>query len=549
MPVPIQVVFQGGGAKLCVLMAVCDALKKHTADGRIEITRVAGSSAGAIAAAMLASNVPMDIYKIRVAELGAKYLPTMKKYKWVAALRVCNGAAYFNNFSLENFFEELFCVDQGPKKVGDLLPDAHLYFTDLYSLEARVAPKDDSLPRALAKSCRIPFAFVGFGSGNTEVDGGLAMNLPVDDFKRDEATKGSVIGVSFSSDFGGAGKSGLVSYTQQLFSAAIQSGVIRSESILGKQNVFRIDTDISTFDFHQALKDGLGVHYKLTRQQFDTWLQTWLKSFEKVLDAGPAPIERLIHPSLSNVALAPAVIREIDDRQKTEPSTRALSVKSYETAILNDKGEFVGKYRTKSFMTFELLRPTNILQFAFQTGQGGSFTRTNLGCAVVNSKGDSLRFIPDVQEVTTPQDALRSFRVYFFFDERLTPDSPGQPYITEYQYEADDPYPDLGQKPEFSTLFRWQGEASEMILGVAFPRAKAPTARVLDIATLAQDKLNAIGYKADPGERLTPSEPLDVGELIPGMNLDQPANRYLLVGRRIKKVEQGQGVGFVIEPN
>ena len=46
-PIPIQVVLQGGGAKICVLMAVCDVLKELEADKRIQITRAAGSSAGA----------------------------------------------------------------------------------------------------------------------------------------------------------------------------------------------------------------------------------------------------------------------------------------------------------------------------------------------------------------------------------------------------------------------------------------------------------------------------------------------------------------------
>jgi predicted acylesterase/phospholipase RssA len=547
-PIPIQVVFQGGGAKLCVLMAVCEVLKKFAAEGIIEITRVAGSSAGAIAAAMLASKRPMDTYKVQVGALGTKYLSQLKTRQWAGAWRVYNGVAYFNNFNLEDFFEELFSREGGPKYVGDLRPDAQLYFTDLYSLEARVAPRDEPLPQALAKSCRIPFAFVGYGSGNTGVDGGLALNLPVDDLKREEPTKGSVIGISFSSGFGNTNKSGLLSYTQQLFSAAIQSGVARSEAILGKQNVFRIDTDIGTFDFKQALSEGLGVHYKLTSQQFETWLRIWLKSFGPIPVAQRDHVKRLIRPVLSNIPLAPAIIREIDDRHKAEPSTRALSVKSYETALLNDGGKFAGKYRTRTVMTFEVLRPINVIQFEFQMGPSGSFTRANLGCAAVDARGDSLRFTPDVQELTKPNDTLRTFRVYFLFDERLSPTIPSQSYVVEYQCESDDPYPDLGQKPETASLFRWQGDANEMTLGIAFPRSKwTSMPKVTDLAELPPSELERVRYQSDPDEELVRSEPLAASDLIPWMDLDLPADNYLLVGRRVGKIQQSQGFGFAIE--
>jgi hypothetical protein len=63
-PVPIQVVFQGGGAKLASLMAVCEVLQDSQKAGKIEITRTAGSSAGAISAVMLVSSKSVkDYYK------------------------------------------------------------------------------------------------------------------------------------------------------------------------------------------------------------------------------------------------------------------------------------------------------------------------------------------------------------------------------------------------------------------------------------------------------------------------------------------------------
>src|ERR1700683_1681930 len=100
-PIPLQVVFQGGGAKLCCLMAVCGVLK---ADKRIEITRVAGSSAGAIAATMLASSKSLPVYKAELKNIAPKYMSTLSTWKWQGALRVYPGEPYFNKLNLENFF-------------------------------------------------------------------------------------------------------------------------------------------------------------------------------------------------------------------------------------------------------------------------------------------------------------------------------------------------------------------------------------------------------------------------------------------------------------
>lgn len=74
-PVPIQVVFQGGGAKLASLMAVCEVLQDSQKAGKIEITRTAGSSAGAISAVMLVSSKSVkDYYKPRLKIIGIKSL-------------------------------------------------------------------------------------------------------------------------------------------------------------------------------------------------------------------------------------------------------------------------------------------------------------------------------------------------------------------------------------------------------------------------------------------------------------------------------------------
>jgi hypothetical protein len=256
---------------------------------------------------------------------------------------------------------------------------------------------------------------------------------------------------------------------------------------------------------------------------------------------------RLIRPPLSNVPWAPAIIREMNDRLRKDPCTHAISVSTFETALLDANGKFTGKYRTRNTMEFKLTRPTNVLQFNFQGGKDSSFTDMNLGCAAVDSMGNSLRFVPDVQEVTKPGAALRSFTVYFLFDQQLSSDSENQPYAVDYEYVADDPYPNLGIRGELSSLTRWQGDAQQMLLVVAFPREKLKLPKHADIATIPRGTLKNFDYELEEGEELVPSELVPFIQLVDRLNLDHPTEKYFVVGRRASNVKQGQSLGMFVE--
>jgi predicted acylesterase/phospholipase RssA len=121
-PAQIQVVVQGGGAKLVCLMAVADVLQTYQANNKTEITRTAGSSAGAIAAVMLAtdhSKKSMKVYKSELLRVGAKHLQAMKTALPVGLWRIAWGASFFGNFDLKPFFNELICKE-GPQFLHEL---------------------------------------------------------------------------------------------------------------------------------------------------------------------------------------------------------------------------------------------------------------------------------------------------------------------------------------------------------------------------------------------------------------------------------------------
>jgi hypothetical protein len=202
--------------------------------------------------------------------------------------------------------------------------------------------------------------------------------------------------------------------------------------------------------------------------------------------------------------------RFLEARLTNDPPESAKSIRSYETAVLDEHGNFTGRYKTKTIKTFSIRRPMNIMQFDFQVGGGGPFTASTLGCAAVNSKGYSLRFVPHVQEITGPGPHLRWFRVYFLFDQQLTPASPDQPFVVEYQCEVDDPYINLGTRGEGSMFFRTQGDAEEMTHAVAFPRNKFKgSPRTWDIAKVGAERLKEIDCELEEGEDLIVSEELE----------------------------------------
>jgi predicted acylesterase/phospholipase RssA len=88
MPLRVQLAIQGGGAKLCGLLAAMQALQKLERDGVIEVTRLAGTSAGSIAAALFAADV--DIKTVRALIIAqrkklAKLFPTPR---WLGYAKV-----------------------------------------------------------------------------------------------------------------------------------------------------------------------------------------------------------------------------------------------------------------------------------------------------------------------------------------------------------------------------------------------------------------------------------------------------------------------------
>ena len=551
-PIKLQIVFQGGGAKLASLMAVCAALEKLRLDREIEISRVAGSSAGAIAAVMLASGVEIATYVERLRRIEKKYGQALEISKTQRYLNLLRGKALFPDLDLFAFFSELF---PDLKKVEDLALEkgtpARIYHTNLVTLEGKEAGDGDSLAQALASSCRFPIAFGSYKSDDRLVDGGLAMNLPVDDFKREEAKFGNVVGISFNEDYTLAADADIFEYVKQLFSAAIQGGVARSILMLGRENVYSIPTSISTFDFRRAIDHGFLPEVFLgTSAHFKSWFADWVKQHAPIRPATPLNADRLIRPQPSTKPWKKAVVRELDQRWKNWKTTHAESIEMIDTALLDADGQFTGLYRSVMRKRFRIVSETHILQFSCQIGGAGNFVATNLGCNITDRRNNQLDFSVHLQEVTPEGASIRTFNVYFLFDEPLQPGSTDEPYYLEYQYEGDDPYDKLGTRSEIVTLEFKQGDSENVMIAVALPASKfgGRVPNNWDVPSCPREKYARKNWSEEEAARFAPMPVLvPVPELIPLMGLTFGSKSYEIIGRRAKNIKQYQRVGFVVE--
>ena len=271
MTVNVQVAVQGGGAKLCLLLAALDALQRlEQLDERpIRVTRLSGTSAGAIAAALFAAEVPFQ----RVRDYFQQKRPTLLKHarhpSWTDLPRVLRGKPIAEQDWLRETLDELF-VDRDRNRIatfGDLKRPLFVVATNVTNGLPHVYGKPgDQLINALLSSAAIPFYFrgpVGPNSGDLIVDGGLCENLPVD-VLRDGATPehGPILGVTFRPGKPSAPPQSTKAFAMALVDTMMNHSVERARAQLPKSHLLRLPAAIETFEFEKALDQGLGDLYQ-----------------------------------------------------------------------------------------------------------------------------------------------------------------------------------------------------------------------------------------------------------------------------------------------
>lgn len=209
----IRVAFQGGGAAVAGLLPVAQAFYNLSEGKRplFSIDRVAGTSAGSIAGAILASGIPPVQFKDWITSNHTEYSTKLARptFLFGAAFSLYWGYPLYSHEVIEKFIRNMFEAVVG-KEFDDRFSSMKIALsicaTDIsnrdlvvYCSEKEVASRNyRPLSEAVADSCSIPFIFKGPKSAArpTIVDGGILDNLPVDALFDDDISNSSIFGVT-----------------------------------------------------------------------------------------------------------------------------------------------------------------------------------------------------------------------------------------------------------------------------------------------------------------------------------------------------------------
>jgi len=288
MTIPIQLAIQGGGAKITHLIAALHAVQDLEREGVLRVTRIAGTSAGAIAGALYARGVDMERARDALAfgrdELLRAFPPTSASLR--AAWKLLTRQPFWDAAPLRRIVSTLLapCTSLGELRVPLIIVAA-----DLTNLQPRVyADPGEPLISSLMDSAAIPFFFrtalpAAHGGHRVVVDGGVCENLPSEKlaYSPDE---GEVVGITFSVARRGAPLAGYLDFARALLETALNASVLRAQLALG-MNSFVIRSDAGSFDFHRAFGRGLGAEYRETRLLAEAYFRAYAERARRVREA------------------------------------------------------------------------------------------------------------------------------------------------------------------------------------------------------------------------------------------------------------------------
>ncbi len=268
----IQVAIQGGGARFVHLLAAAHPFSELHKGGNLQITQVAGTSAGSIVAALLAVNADFSKANAFLKRAGAVYARKLigRQFRFVpkkirrfpSLLKAYYGWSILDEKLLRKFLTELFKESAGnvPPTIGDAEQIAKIGLkittSDIRNNTGHIFTSDENFIEAIASSCALPFAFRNYRTwpANVYVDGGLCDNLPAELLLSQLGECGDVFAVSPDNlPLPDRKISSLDEYLIELFSSSINHNVLRSRSLVGEFMTIGFKSELATLDFVESL--------------------------------------------------------------------------------------------------------------------------------------------------------------------------------------------------------------------------------------------------------------------------------------------------------
>jgi predicted acylesterase/phospholipase RssA len=340
MSIPtIQLAFQGGGAKLVAMLPIAGAFRQAERDGLISIKRVSGTSAGAICAALVATQADFGAVRRFLIDHGPTHLSLLipshiarmaaksKSRGKVGLLDLIRnpgmlkkvlltGEPLLHNSRLKTFVNGVLAAGNAdfPRLIEDCQVELIVTASDIVN-STGIRHERGDLITAVEDSCSLPVLLRSFGSlAQTHyVDGGLCDNLPIDCLINDNQSP--IFAVYPDGSEGPRSNGNILSYFVSLLSASINHNVKRSIDMIGKPYRFGAATDVGLLDFDQAItKLANESWYKIA---FDDALGR-IASFSKSYGFTLAPSQSRIADS-TDINQFRATLLNLTDPQPGQP--------------------------------------------------------------------------------------------------------------------------------------------------------------------------------------------------------------------------------------
>jgi predicted acylesterase/phospholipase RssA len=333
MTIPIQLAIQGGGAKITYLLAALESVQTLEREGLLRVTRIAGTSAGAITGALYAAGV--DMRRARDAFESDRY-ELLRAFPAAGVARcawkLVTHQPFWNPAPLQRWLAKLLA---GRETIGDLDVPLVVVASDLTNMQPRVYQSpDEPLVGSIMDSAGIPFFFRTAPSSpqandRVVVDGGICENLPAEKLANSPG-EGEIVGITFAVSRTRAPLAGFADFTRALLETAMNASVLRAQRELGANN-FVIRTDAGSFDFRRAFEVSLGAEYRETRLLAEQFFRDYAERLASPRQAAAFPQRRL-----SDVTGA---LRAMYERQHEPSRFEVLSVRMIVTGASQARAE------------------------------------------------------------------------------------------------------------------------------------------------------------------------------------------------------------------
>jgi predicted acylesterase/phospholipase RssA len=268
MTAKIKFAFQGGGARLALLLPVVQAIRECETEGIVEVTGVAGTSAGAVAAALVAAKADMKSLASHLRNMARSnpeklraVFPVLDKgflAKCQMLWTILGGKPIGSEKNFAEFLSQ--CLQTAGIRpntpIGTIAPPCTIICTDLSTQEPGSVSQNTALLQLLLDSTALPFIFRSNGS---KLDGGLVDNLPID-----HLTPGPdndrILAVAFDETPYILAADGPFSFAASLLDVAISSKTRSTKRILGRNYVLSLSPDagdgivVNSFDIEGLIK-------------------------------------------------------------------------------------------------------------------------------------------------------------------------------------------------------------------------------------------------------------------------------------------------------